>query len=209
MSNKDKILTYLRYIAPDRATNSDLRRQIGIQSHQQVYMLTQELMRERHIHGVQAGKEWIFWCDADTSEELSWLTARERTNQNGNSGSVTPSEFEALARRAMGKHFGVTLKPGQVDGVPKTFDLVSPDGAIVGDAKYYTIVRGEGLPPAKFATIAEHVWLLEKTRAVRRFLVFGNDLRVPREWLKRYGHLLADVEFFFLHQNGQLDVLNP
>jgi hypothetical protein len=155
MTNKDKILTYLRYIAPDRATNSDLRRQTGIQSHQRVYLLTQELMRERHIHGLQDGKEWVFWCDAGTSEDLAWLTAREGTNQAESSGSATPGEFEALAHRVLSKHFGVTLERAQVSGVPKTFDLVSPDGTIVDDAKYYTLVRGEELPPAKFATIAE------------------------------------------------------
>ena len=30
-----------------------------------------------------------------------------------------------------------------------------------------------------------------------KFLVFGNDRRVPEEWLKRYGKLVKDVNFFF------------
>lgn len=34
MNNKTKILAYLRYIAPDETTNSDLWRQTGIQSHE-------------------------------------------------------------------------------------------------------------------------------------------------------------------------------
>ena len=104
---------------------------------------------------------------------------------------------------------GVALQRGQVPGVPKLFDLVSPDRAIIGDAKYYTLVRGVSLPPAKFSIIAEHVWLLEKTQAARCFLVFGNDARVPRLWLDRYGHLAAGVTFFFLHDDGRLDVLAP
>jgi hypothetical protein len=29
---------------------------------------------------------------------------------------------------------------------------VSEDGEIVGDAKFYTLVEGERLPPAKFST---------------------------------------------------------
>lgn len=65
------------------------------------------------------------------------------------------SAFEALARSVMSLELGTELLPGDVRGVPKRFDLVSGDGAVVGDAKFYTMVRGAGLPPAKFATIAE------------------------------------------------------
>ena len=93
--------------------------------------------------------------------------------------------------------------------MPKLWDLVSEDGSIVGDAKYYDLVRGVADPPAKFSVIAEHVWLLEKTGAQRKFLVFGNDRRVPEEWLRRYGHLASAVEFFFIDHTGiaaRLDV---
>lgn len=207
MTNKDKILNYLRYIAPDRATNADLRQQTGIQSHQQVYMLTQELKRERQIRGVQEGKEWYFWCDANPTVLPEWRAAREQRDPPEAGDATTPAQFEALARRVLSRHFGVPLAAGRVAGVPKLFDLVSPDGAVVGDAKYYTLVGGERLPPAKFSVIAEHVWLLEKTQAARRFLVFGNDARVPRLWLERYGHLAAGVTFFFLHDDGRLEVL--
>lgn len=206
MTNKDKILNYLRFIAPDRATNADLRRQTGIQSHQQVYMLTQELKRERQIHGIQHGKEWYFWYELDATE-TGWRAQRERQAPDEDVDLMTPADFEALARRVLSRHFGVPLAAGRVTGVPKLFDLVSPDGAVVGDAKYYTLVGGERLPPAKFSVIAEHVWLLEKTQAARRFLVFGNDARVPRLWLERYGHLAAGVTFFFLHDDERLDVL--
>lgn len=113
-------------------------------------------------------------------------------------------EFEAQARRKMSEFFGAELKPGTCPNVPKRFDMISPDGKIVGDAKYYTLVRGTQIPPAKFATIAEHVWLLEKTNSEIKFLVFGNDRRVPDEWLARYGHLVSDVQFFFLDPQGGL-----
>jgi len=91
--------------------------------------------------------------------------------------------------------------------VPKAFDLVSPDGSIIGDAKYFTLVKGQRLPPAKFSVIAEHVWLLEKTDASTRFLVFGNQREVPRLWLKRYGYLVAAVDFYFLSEDGALELL--
>jgi hypothetical protein len=92
-------------------------------------------------------------------------------------------------------------------GIPKLFDLVSSDKTIIGDAKYLTMVRGTSIPPAKFATIAEYVWLLEKTGAKKKFLVFGKDKRVPLEWLKRYGSLVNHIDFYFIDENQKLEKL--
>jgi len=57
------------------------------------------------------------------------------------------------------------------------------------------MVKGKRIPPAMFMEISGHVWMLEKINAKRKFLVFGNDIRVPKEWLKRYGKFLKDIEF--------------
>ena len=86
----------------------------------------------------------------------------------------------------------------RVGGIPKTFDLISENGQIAGEAKYYTSVEGVSLPPAKFSVIAKCVWFPEKVLAARKFLAFGNDRRVPERWLASYGALVKDVEFFFL-----------
>jgi hypothetical protein len=107
----------------------------------------------------------------------------------------------------MGEFFGVALAPRLIPHVRKTFDLVSPDHSIIGDAKYFTLVQGKKLPPAKFSVIAEYVWLLEKSRAQARFLVFGNDRREPIWWLERYGSLSSDVSFYFLSDGGDLERL--
>jgi hypothetical protein len=117
------------------------------------------------------------------------------------------AQFESYTRKVMSDLFktALTAKKGNL---PKIFDLVSDDEQIVGDAKYYSLVRGKSLPPAKFSTIAEHVWLLEKTGAKTKFLIFGNDRRVPEEWLKRYGKLVGDVRFYFLAIDGKLEMLN-
>jgi hypothetical protein len=71
------------------------------------------------------------------------------------------------------------------------------------------MVRGTSIPPAKFSVIAEYIWLLEKTSATHKFLTFGNDRRVPKEWLRRYGHLVKNVIFYFLNEQKQtLEKLN-
>ena len=92
------------------------------------------------------------------------------------------ARFEVLARRVVSEHYAAHLAPGSVPGVAKLFDFVSPDRRIVGDAKYFSLVGGVGLPAAKFSIITEHVWLLEKTSAPTTFLVFGNDRAVPVRW---------------------------
>jgi hypothetical protein len=107
----------------------------------------------------------------------------------------------------MSKYFGMPLALGKVSGVPKGFDLVSADKQVVGDAKFYTMVNGVGVPPAKFATIAEYVWLLEKVTAEHKFIVFGNDRRVPEEWLARYGRLVSGIDFYYIHPSDAIERL--
>jgi len=122
-------------------------------------------------------------------------------------GRIDYRDFEDFARRIMSDFFNAELAPRKRPDWPKLFDLVSPDYSIVGDAKFLSMVKGRSIPPAKFATIAEHVWFLEKINAKIKFLVFGNDKRVPEEWLKRYGNLVKDVEFYFIDEEGKISKL--
>ncbi len=69
------------------------------------------------------------------------------------------------------------------------------------------MVKGRRLPPAKFSNIAEHVWMLETIDADVKFLVFGNDKRVPLEWIKRYGNMVKTVTFFFIDKKGKIEKL--
>jgi hypothetical protein len=126
-----------------------------------------------------------------------------------NSKSISKwKKFEELSRKVMSKYFGVQLKERSLNDFPKKFDMVSDNGDIVGDAKFLTLVHRKRLPPAKFMEIAGHVWLLEKVNAKRRFLVFGNQEEVPQLWLKRYGNLVHNVEFYFIDDKGNMKVLS-
>ena len=60
MTNRDKVLRYLRSISPHAATNSQIRKATGVEPHQQVYQITQLLMGEGLIQGEQRGREWFF-----------------------------------------------------------------------------------------------------------------------------------------------------
>jgi hypothetical protein len=68
--------------------------------------------------------------------------------------------------------------------MPKKFAMISEDGSVVGNARCLTLGHGQRLPPAKFMEIAGHVWLLERTAARRRFLVFGNQRRGTLDQLR-------------------------
>ena len=208
-THRERILDYLWSISPDWATNSQIQEATGIRSHQQVYLLTRELMGASLIRGERRGREWVFRADESLAIQLAspgWASYSELSPHAEK--ELSPPAFEDLARAVMGRHFGVPLRPEQVPGVPKEWDMVSPDGDILGDAKYFTLVQGQRLPPAKFSIIAEHVWLLEKTGAPTIFLVFGNDRQVPELWLQRYGNLVSGVAFYFLGDDGVLEQLN-
>jgi hypothetical protein len=204
-TNVERVLDYLWSAGPQGATNAKIRDATGIEPHQQVYMITQELKRKDKIKSRREGSEWVFFI-GDTPDEL--MQSPGRAAPSTPLPKLNAAQFEDLARQVFSQRFGVPLRSGQVAGVPKLFDLVSPDGDIVGDAKYYTLVGGQHLPPAKFSIIAEHVWLLEKTKARSKFLVFGNDIEAPKRWLARYGHLRGDVAFYFLTDEGVIEKID-
>jgi len=207
-TNRERVLDYLWSISPDYATNSQIHEATGIKSHQQVYLLTRELSGAGWIQGQRRGRERLFRADESlTTQFASPGRASPGEVQTLAREQLSPRAFERLARSVMSAHFSVPLTPGQVSDVPKEFDMVSPAGDIVGDARYFTLVRGQRLPPAKFSVIAEHVWLLEKTGAPTTFLVFGNDRDVPLLWLERYGALMSGVDFYFLTDDGELEQL--
>lgn len=210
-TNKERVLDFIWNKRPKRVTNTQVRQGTGVEPHQQVYQITREFREKQLVKATRRGRTWVFWMEesAQRPQIPTKSTPRKaRLKDSDKKGqSLTPYEFESLARSVMSKHFGVALESGEIPGVPKEFDIVSRDLTIVGDAKYYTLVRGKRLPPAKFSVIAEHVWLLENTHAEHRFLVFGNQRAVPEVWLEKYGNLIAGIDFYFLTDDGNLELL--
>jgi hypothetical protein len=199
MSNKNVVLKFLSNNPSEEFTNSDIRSRTGIKPHQQIFQITKLLMDQGVIRGRQKGKEWFFTALKNP--------IKVETSTLRNSNALTHQEFEIFAQKVMSRKFNTDLKPRLVSEVGKKFDLVSEDYKIIGDAKYYTAVNGTSIPPAKFSVIAEYVWLMENTKADQKFLVFGNDRRVPEWWLKKYGKLITDIQFYFLDQEGTLDLI--
>lgn len=107
--------------------------------------------------------------------------------------------FETRARSVMSVYFAVPLTEREIPPT-KRWDMVSFDQRIVGDAKFYTFA---GVAAAEHSAIAEHVWLLEKLDAEKKFLVFGGRREISEGWLRRWQSLLPEnIQFFWLPENG-------
>jgi hypothetical protein len=199
---KERVLRYIQQQGGKGVTNAELHHQLGLSRHQTAFYATRSLREEGLIDGMMILHEWWFY-PIDSTFPHPLFTAMETEPPD----AMTARHFEHFARLKMSEHFNTHLSARLVQPANKHFDLVSEDEGIIGDAKYYTLVRGRRLPPAKFAVIAEYVWLLEKSSAQHKFLVFGNDRRVPQLWLAKYESLVVDVDFYFLTPQGEIEKL--
>jgi len=206
VTNKKRILQHLQFIYPEEAIISEIESGTGVSPHSQVYKITQGLMDSGKITGEIKGRKWFFKAISGLGENESYTPKRPKEDKNQPKNK--PAQFEILARKVFSNKFGTDLESGSSGNVKKEWDMVSKDGSIVGDAKYLSLVGGKKRPPAKISMISEHVWLLEKTSAITKFLVFGNQIEVPKLWLKDYGNLIEGVQFYFLDDLGNLTTIN-
>ncbi len=120
-------------------------------------------------------------------------------------------KFENVARTALQKELGCILSNGKVNitGKVKDFDLVNIDEKIVGDIKHYKRTESGNNPSAKFSTLNEYVWLmqrLEQSQKVkwRKILVVGEDLKMLQTYVHRYGAWLDDIQIYYCSNDGSL-----
>lgn len=115
--------------------------------------------------------------------------------------------WSSAADDAMQNHLSVGLLKRELDLLPKALPLVSRNQEVVGDKTFAKMLDGGRIPYAVHATISESVWLLQQVDADRTFIVFGNDREVPETWIERFGHLATGVEFYFLDDDGELELM--
>jgi hypothetical protein len=142
-----------------------------------------------------------------TFQKQQSVTPISHNQSESSSSSKGAKKFEEHAQEKMSAFFGKPLRQRRKDSWAKLFELVSDDFQVVGDIKCLTMGRAVKIPPAKASIISELVWMLERTKATKTFIVFGKDKRVPQEWLRRYGNLVDAVEFYFLEENGSIERL--
>lgn len=109
-------------------------------------------------------------------------------------------EFETLVLDFLNEHskLGFSKQKVDINGVSFEFDIVSRDSGIIGDVKFFKNIK---VPAAKWDNISYYIWLLQKSRANIKVLIFGHDIEVSERYLKRYEPLAQDVEFYFFENN--------
>jgi len=119
--------------------------------------------------------------------------------------------FENLARKAIENELGCLLNGGKINinGKVKDFDLLNIDNQIVGDIKHYKMTKGGNIPSAKFSTLNEYAWLMQKLeqyekRKWRKIFVIGEDLKVVKIYLTTYAPWLEDIEIYYCSGEGNL-----
>lgn len=91
-------------------------------------------------------------------------------------------------------------KDGFVDiqGKIKKFDYVNLEKNIVGDSKHYSFTQSGKRPSAKFSTLNEYIWLLQKLpTGWRKFMVIGEDESLVRKYVNEFAPWLEKVTIFF------------
>lgn len=205
MPNADKILEFLR--EKDEGYDDDeLSDKLKISPRQQVNQICNRLAHQNKI--IRKRIEGKFKNFPNTEKWRKELRVEKLPVEKVSKGySKDWREFEELARRVMSQYFSVRLTEKNPKGFPKNFDMVSADEDIIGEAKFLTLVHRKNFPSAKMMEITGHVWLLEKADAKIRFLVFGNQRSVPELWLKKYGNLVQNVEFYFISAREDVEKL--
>ncbi len=95
MTQVQRTLAYLRSVEPAGATNADLARHLGT-SHQTVYMLTQDLLRQGLIRGESQGRTWRF--HALQAPAAPTHTQEMTVAQSNRSDTPTETSYPHVAR---------------------------------------------------------------------------------------------------------------
>lgn len=214
---KQKILNLLQADTEKLYDDAELSSAIGLTTAakdvEKVCEACRELLRAGQIRRFKHEGRMV-----NGARKSEWLALRRREKKEDSKeaiekrGSVEvavrPEEglarkdFSERAREVMNEFYGRALKPAKIGGT-KIWDYVSPDGMVVGDARWF----GQSVPAAR-AFISEAVWLLEKVGAVQKFIVFGGEADVPRQWLELWATLCPeDIALFYLDNKGELHEL--
>ena len=96
----------------------------------------------------------------------------------------------------------------KINGKAKKFDFVDLENNIVGDSKYYSFTKTGKRPSAKFSTLNEYVWLLQKLPPNwSKFVVIGKDETLVKKYVNEYLPWLDGVTIFYSDGKSELKVI--
>jgi hypothetical protein len=106
MTNSEKVYRFLSSIAPKSASNSEIRARTGVSPHQQVFQITQSLMRIGKIIGRQRGREWGYWVDDPELTVVDPARSTPHPTEASKTHNIPSTYFERVARDVMSGHYG-------------------------------------------------------------------------------------------------------
>jgi hypothetical protein len=216
---QDRVLQYLAAIYPKGATYGELEAGLHIFPRQRIIHLMQDLLKANKVRGEKSktrrGVFWTFYAlvELGTTESSPppGLAARPRANLEMHLEDLADlpetARLKKTAERAMCSFYGMPLAKRGLIGLPGFFSLVSEDGCTVGEVLVFEQSQGLKASPARLASISEKVWLLEKSNVQARFLAFAGDRRTAMDWLVRYAHLAVGVTFYYVREDGEVELL--
>ena len=96
----------------------------------------------------------------------------------------------------------------KINGKSKKFDFIDLKNNIVGDCKYYSFTKTGKRPSAKFSTLNEYMWLLQKLpEAWQKFVVIGTDETLVKKYVNEYLPWLEGVTIYFSDGEKQLKII--
>lgn len=203
MKNEAQVLDFVKSAGANCVSDSDICAATGIKQRKQVSQITRKLLDSGKISGKFEKGQWQF---AASVFQRSPKSSSALENAAALLDDIpVPRKFLRCAIETMSEIYGTPLRALLMAPVDRCFDLVSSDKKICGEVNYFALVRGLGSPIAKLALIGEQMWLLERTAAKKKFLLFGNDPKMPALWLQRYGHIQRSIDFFFMSDSGVLE----
>ena len=206
----ERIYTYLQSIYPQGATNAEIDRALQMPSIYVVNGITRALLNQERIlgvPGVTGQRSMTFYARSpeETTSPLQLSTAS--TSKGDETGVTLPQEFQQRAAEFLSRRYGKMLSNRSLPLMPKSFELVSDDVGVVGCARYFPRNGGPNLQAIRLAIITEAAWLLERTSAENKFILFGGDRATPFQWLQQNGLLCPGIKLYFLFDNGNLEEL--
>ena len=216
---QERVLKYLAAIYPKGATYGELEAGLHILPRQQLIHTMQDLVKVKRVRGEKSktrkGVFWTFYAlvDLNAADTIAPVgpASRPRAAIEMHLEDLVDlpesTRLKKTADRAMCAFYGVPLAKRGLIGLPGFFRLVSEDGCTVGEVLVFEQAQGLKASPARLAAISEKVWLLEKSNAQARFLAFAGDRRTAIDWLVRYAHLAVGVTFYYVREDGEVELL--
>ena len=231
MSNRDKIMNYLRTKKEEKYCDDCLSSILKIYPRQQINQICRNLSDRGYIRrkkglcsNCSKYKIVNFLENPDNmislSEEIlqssdkTDKTLKQRVTQGKR---LHHKAFEYRVSEYLQSKFGQRFHEQNMQigpGKYHNFDLVSEDRSIVVECKSYTWTESGNFPSAKISTAVEAIFYLSRIKAKKKILVFQDDFNSRGEslvdmFVRRYDGVLDDIEVWAYHagENPEKDHL--